>query len=172
MGPGRGGVHERGADRSVLIALFHLALYIFVAEHWVLRQPLYEHSHRLALADLEPPLWPQVGVDQQVLGPLVVDLQHRHCDLKRGEQGRPYLIFFVFGRFGLDAPEDFIAGDGDDALVGSVADHGVGLAGACLSVREQTAVVALPRVVQYLLPELRKWRLPRCTRSAGPHICH
>lgn len=34
-------------------------------------------------------------------------------------------------------------------LVGAVADHAVGLAGARLAVGEEAAVVALPRVLQY-----------------------
>jgi hypothetical protein len=76
--------------------------------------------------------------DEQILNFFVVDFHHGDHDF----------VLPVFIVVGCDAVEDLFAGDGDDSLVGSVSDHGIGLAGACLTVGEETAVIALPCIFQ------------------------
>ena len=89
------------------------------------------HPQSFTLAYFQLVLLP---LAEQVLDGLVVDFQHADLHL---EGASAVLV-------GPDLLENLVADDGDDALVGSVADHGVTLAGSGLSIGEEAAVVALP----------------------------
>jgi hypothetical protein len=82
-------------------------------------------------------------MDQEVLHLLVIDLEHRQVDFE--------LLILV--RVLMNAIEDLLATDRHDALVRSVADHGVGFAGPSLPVRKQAAMVAQPCIVEDFLAD-------------------
>lgn len=76
------------------------------------------HTQCLVLTNLQTLSRTLADWDQQVLYPLVVDLEHGDADL----------VLLVLFLVVVDSSEDLFAADGDDAFVGAVADHGVGLA--------------------------------------------
>lgn len=95
--------------------------------HLVSCNALHVNAYFLALTNSQPIGRSLTGVDEQILNFLVVDLQHADCQFE-------FLLSFDSGP--LDALEDFLASHGDDASVGFVPDHRVGLACAGLPIRK------------------------------------
>lgn len=76
--------------------------------------------------------------DEQVLHSFIVDFEHRDV----------HLVFLIFFLVISDPIEDFLATDWHNALVGSVADHGVRFTCSRLPIGEQATVISLPSIVQ------------------------
>eukprot|EP00345_Euplotes_harpa_P019258 CAMPEP_0168338168 /NCGR_PEP_ID=MMETSP0213-20121227/12666_1 /TAXON_ID=151035 /ORGANISM="Euplotes harpa, Strain FSP1.4" /LENGTH=156 /DNA_ID=CAMNT_0008343879 /DNA_START=482 /DNA_END=949 /DNA_ORIENTATION=- len=97
----------------------------------------------LRLSDVQSSQWPVVRVNQEILDALVVDLKHADADL----------VPFLRSRCVADSLKDLCRGDWDNSFIGSIANHGVALATASLSVSKQASVVAVPGIVQDFRPE-------------------
>lgn len=75
---------------------------------------------------------------QQVTHSFVINLHHAdHYFERLGD----FFIVLYFLKY-------FIANDRNDSSIGTVSDHRVGFSGTCLSVSEETAVVALPSLIK------------------------
>lgn len=56
----------------------------------------------------------------------------------------------------LDSLEELLAGDGDDALISFVANHGIGFATTSLPIGKERAVVALPGIGKHAATQIFK----------------
>jgi len=79
-----------------------------------------------------------LGLGQQIANSLIVYFEHADLDLKRTGS---ILV-------GFDLLEDAVANDGNEPLVGTVADHRVALPRTRLAVSEQATVIAFPALLR------------------------
>lgn len=146
MRPGAGGVHLGGGNCPVFGAHVHNIFNLCEAGDSVFLHAIYINTQQLILSYFESPRYPILDGDSQILNLFVINLQHRSIDL------------VIYSRLlSLHPLEDFVAGYGNDALVWSVSDHAVGFSRSCLTIRKKTAVIALPCIVQNLLPNFLKY---------------
>ena len=94
-------------------------------------EPFHIDPQSFTLANFELVL---LSLAEQILDGLIVYLQHADLHLK----GASAVLV------GSDLLENLVADNGDNALVGPVADHGVTFPRSGLSIGEEAAVVALP----------------------------
>lgn len=97
-------------------------------------QPFHKNTIHFIFPYFQAILRPLIRRNEQVLNLLVVNLHHGAGDLVVD------LVVFV----ALDPVKDFIASLRNDASIGSVTDHRVRLARACLSVSKKTGMVTVP----------------------------
>jgi hypothetical protein len=95
---------------------------------------LYINTQCFVLSDLIPILQPFIYGNQQILHFFVVNLEHRNIDL----------ILFIFILVGRNPLKNFLARNGHDTLIGSITNHRVRLSGTCLTISEETTMIALP----------------------------
>lgn len=76
----------------------------------------------------------------------IIDFQHAEDDLE--------LCLRVLAL--LNALKELFAGDGNDAPVGSIANHGVRLATACLPIGKERTVVAFPGISKHATAQIFK----------------
>lgn len=91
---------------------------------------------------------------------LIVDFDHRHH----------YLVGQIRICVGADSLENLFARDGHDALVGTVAHHGVALASSRLTIGKQAAVVPFPRAVQNASTKRVENKLLISVPASGPCV--
>lgn len=123
---------------SLPASFFHLLFDRRVVLHQVLAESLYVHSEGLVFSNLQAFFWPLVDRDKQVLNSFVVDLKHRDVNF----------ILLVLLLIVVNSREYFLAADWHDSLVGTVSDHGIAFTRPSLAVSKQTAVIALPCIVE------------------------
>lgn len=104
----------------------------------MLSEPFDVHSKGLMFTDLQP--FPRSFVDwnQQILNSFVVDFKHTDT----------HLVFLILLIIVVDSRENLFTANRHDSLVGTIADHGVALTGAGLSISKQAAVITLPSIVK------------------------
>jgi hypothetical protein len=111
------------------------------------------------LSDFEALFGSFIDGDEQVLYLLIVDLQHGDTDL----------VLLILLLVVMYTPEDLLAADWHNALIGSIPDHGIGLARSRLAIGKQTAMIPLPRIIQNLDTDLLEDRFLVCVFLAlGP----
>lgn len=108
------------------------------------REALDVDSESLVLTDFEALFGALTDGNKEVLHLLIIDLQH----------GQSHRILFAHIVRTMDPLEYLLAADGHNSLIGTIAHHRIRFSGASLTIGEQTAVVALPRVVEDFGPNL------------------
>ncbi len=106
MGPRGGGVHLGCCDGPVPAPLLHFLLDAVVGVDEVLAHPLHVNAESLVLPDLVALLGTLSNRNEQVLHLLIINLHHR--DL--------HLVLLVRVAVLGNPRENFLAGNGDDAL--------------------------------------------------------
>jgi len=107
----------------------------------MLGQALNIHAERAVFTNSQTTLRTFIRVSHQVLNLLIIDFNLGKIDFK----------FHVFALLSLDSFENFIAGHWNDAGICSVANHGITFACPCLAISKETAIIAVPGIVQNLL---------------------
>ena len=102
----RGCVHFGSRDGAVFAAFLHLLLNSFVSVDEMFRKSLDVYTHGFVLTDLVPLLGAFSDGNQEVLHPLVVNLEHRQLDFV-------LLVRVVIGR---DSCKNLFAGNRHDTL--------------------------------------------------------
>ena len=105
------------------------------------------------LTHLKSLLRPVVSLDEQVLHPFVVNLEHGDGDLA-------FDALMGIGLEHLDALEDFFAGTRHDSLVFAITNNGVALSRSGLSVGKQACIVTFESVVEHF-HSLNMWWLEK-----------
>mmetsp|Transcript_64815 Transcript_64815/g.74486 ORF Transcript_64815/g.74486 Transcript_64815/m.74486 type:complete len:200 (+) Transcript_64815:130-729(+) len=132
-----GSIHQSGADGTIGVTLFHFCFDGGVRVHRMLRQTFYENSHNFGFSDLQTSFSGRI-LAEQISDTFIINFKHGETDL----------VTFVRIVILLDTSENVCCRDGDNTLIGSIANHGVTLPRPCLTISEQTAMVTFPSIVQ------------------------
>lgn len=76
MSSGRGGIHESGSQRLVLVSFFYDLLNLFISLYFKLLQPLNKDSHFQILSHFQSSTGSFLDRNEQILHLLVIDLEH------------------------------------------------------------------------------------------------
>jgi len=137
-------VHISSSDRAVAGPHVDPLLDLLVASYGHRAHAKHSDTQFGMLLHVKATLRSLRGLDQEILDDLIVYLDHAQGDL--------VLDVVLWLRLPLvDAAEDLLARPGDDALVASVANDGVGFARAGLAIGEEAGVISIEGIIEDFL---------------------
>ena len=136
-------IHLSCSNCSVFGSFFHYSLDISKVINKVLFGALNVNTKELVLPNFETTSWSFWSINCQILDCFVIYFKHRNMHLE--------LFFWLFL---FDSLKNLVASNWNYPFIRAIANHAVWFTRASLPISEQTAMIALPCVVQYFSSDL------------------
>lgn len=142
MGPTTSSIHFSWSYWSISVSYFHHMLYLCIRAYRVFSKPIYKNPYNLWLPHSQPASRTSIYRDEQILYPLIVNLEHTNSDL----------ISQIGVLIWRNPSENFLWTNWHYSSICPIPNHTVTLPTASLSIRKKTTMITFPCIIQNLLP--------------------